>query len=169
MQIATSKWTVYNVPLGYCDGSSQSRCNRAIGNRCLLANYNHYKAGILGHAKSGWLEMRIQIREGIILARFDWSVALHNGRRLRLEDLPSDFEFDFSLKIGSVISKFTKSREEFMEWGVALTSDLVVYPLLVDKKMSHEIDESETVSIGIKIYSSAGLDCKLLLTHIYYA
>jgi hypothetical protein len=169
MQITTNKWTVYNVPLGYCDGLSQSRCNRAIGNHCLLANYNHYKAGILGHAKSGWLKMRIQIREGFVLAQFDWSVALHDGRRPRLEDLPSDFEFDYLLEIGSNISKFTFSREEFMQWGVALTNDLVVYPLLVDKKMSHAIDESETVLVAIQIRSSAGADCKLLLTHTYYA
>ena len=40
-----------DAPVGFCDGSAQSRCNRHVDNLCLLANHNHYK----GHVEGGQL------------------------------------------------------------------------------------------------------------------
>jgi hypothetical protein len=152
-------WVVYNAPIGFCDGSAQSRCNRIIGNPCLLANYNHYKAGILGHGGSDWLTMNVGVvQEGIILGRFDF------GDR-SIADLPNDFLFEYSVA-GKASSL---SRDEFIDFGVEIVSDLWVFPFLIDREMSHNVDESEQiVVVAIRVSSSVAHDL-IRLTHIYYA
>ena len=153
-------WVVYNAPIGFCDGSAQSRCNRIIGNPCLLANYNHYKAGILGHGGSDWLSMNVGVvKEGIILGRFDF------GADVSIADLPSDFVFEYSVA-GKVTSL---SRDEFTDSIVQIVSDLWVFPFLIDREMPHTVNESEEiVVVAIRVSSSTANDL-IRLTHIYYA
>jgi hypothetical protein len=153
-------WVVYNAPIGFCDGSAQSRCNRIIGNPCLLANYNHYKAGILGHGGSDWLTMNVGVvKEGIILGRFDF------GGDVSIPDLPSDFLFEYSVA-GNVTSL---SRNDFTDSIVQIVSDLWVFPFLIDREMSHTVNESEQiVVVAIRVSSSVANDL-IRLTHIYYA
>jgi hypothetical protein len=153
-------WVVYNAPIGFCDGSAQSRCNRIIGNPCLLANYNHYKAGILGHGGSDWLTMNVGVvKEGIILGRFDFGVDLS------IATLPRDFLFEYS--VAGKVTSF--SRDEFTDHIVQIVSDLWVFPFLIDREMSHTVNESEQiVVVAIRVSSSVANDL-IRLTHIYYA
>jgi hypothetical protein len=153
MSVQTPKgWLVYNAPIGFCDGSAQSRCNRMI--------YNHYKAGILGHGGSDWLTLNVgAIKEGIILGRFDF------GINRSLADLPDDFLFEYSVG-GNATSL---SRDEFVNFGVQIVSDLWVFPFLIDREMSHNVDESkQIVVVAIRVSSSVASDL-IRLTHVYYA
>jgi len=152
-------WSVFNAPIGFCDGSAQSRCNRIVGNKCLLANYNHFKAGILGDGASDWLTLSVGvIKEGIILARFEFEIAV--------EHLPDEFQFEYS--IDGTVTRL--SRDEFVSFGVEIVNDLTVYPLLMNKEMSYNMDESEqSVAVGIRFSSSAGSSLRALLTHVYFA
>jgi hypothetical protein len=152
-------WRVYNAPIGFCDGSAQSRCNRKLRNTCLLANYNHYKAGILGHGGGDWLTMNVGVvKEGIILGRFDFG-----ADHASIADLPNDFLFEYSVA-GKASSL---SRDEFIDFGVDVVSDLWVFPFLIDREMSLNVDESEQiVVVAIRVSSNTDL---IRLTHIYYA
>jgi hypothetical protein len=160
MLLQSQGWVVYNAPIGFCDGSAQSRCNRIIGNPCRLTNYNHYKAGILGHEGSDWLSMNVGVvKEGIILGRFDF------GAGRSIADLPNDFLFEYPVA-GKASSL---SRDEFIDFGVEIVSDLWVFPFLIDREMSHNVDESEQiVVVAIRVRSSVANDL-IRLTHIYYA
>lgn len=156
-------WTVYNAPLGFCDGSAQSRCNRNIFNTCLLSNYNHYRAGIIAHGKSGKLSLSLpNVKEGIVLARFDWQ--LENGPRVKF--LPPDFAFL------TTVNGETKSigRSEFATKAVDITGDLRLHVLLLDKEMARNVGETKTIDIDLEVRSDmTGLKPLILLSHIYYA
>jgi hypothetical protein len=161
--VASSTWTIFNAPLGFCDGSAQSKCNRIVGNKCLLSNYNHYRGGIMGHADSGELKVSLPyVKEGVVLVRFDWQ--LEGGPRLA--NLPNDFIFEYS-----VDDKGTSlSVDEFRRLGVQLADDCYVYPLLIDKEMSRNESETKMIKLGMQIRSSTGGSAaSLFLTHIYYA
>ena len=157
-----NEWRIQGAPLGFCDGSAQSRCNRVVGNSCLMANYNHFKSGVFGPIKSGWLDLTLtNFREGVILLRFDWQTG-------RLDRLPDDFVFQFS--IDGVKTSWNKKK--FQSSGVKLTDDLVVHPLLIDKEMSQgkETRAKDTVKIALQFGGTRSEDgAGLLLTHIYYA
>lgn len=176
--LADSGWRLYNVPIGYCDGSAQSHCNRAVGNSCLLANHNHYKAGAYGTDASEWLRMSFPIEEGVILVRFEWQAdslnsILHpasgTNRARTLDEIPKDFRFSFSVDgIDHSVSK-TIQKVEFLNSGVQLARDLWVFPILIDPTMSHQQASSKkTVQVGIRLQTSDP-DFGLLLTHVYYA
>lgn len=161
--ISKTAWTVYHAPLGYCDGSSQSRCNRVVGNNCLLSNYNHYKAGLFGHGDSGPLKLLVPgVKEGIILVRFDWQV---NGVK-SINELPDDFQFiyiiDYQVK--------TLNKIEFQNFGVKIADDVIIYPLLIDKDMAKKEIDIKSINIQIEIRSqSMGSNVTILLTHLYFA
>ena len=157
---SASKWAIYKAPIGFCDGSAQSRCNRALGNTCLVANYNHFKAGVLGRGDGGWLHLTLRnFKEGIVLVRFDWDIT-------PISRLPEDFELEFSFDG----VKHSMSRATFVKTGVTLASDLIVHPLMIDKGWSHNDSKSGEVKVGMRIRSpSTPEQSKLLLTHVYYA
>jgi hypothetical protein len=161
--VSNKTWTVYNAPLGYCDGSAQSRCNRNVFNYCLLANYNHYKAGIIAHGSSGKLSLSIpNVKEGIILARFEWQ--LEDGPRVK--NLPPDFRFEYTVNG----NKTSLNRSQFAAAAVDVTEGLRLHALLMDTAMSRNANATKTVDIDIEVVSViAGVTPLILLSHIYYA
>jgi hypothetical protein len=160
--IAKKMWTLHNRPIGFCDGSAQSMCNRRVGNTCLLANSNHYKAGFVGHGESDWLYMSLPIVEGIVMLRFDLKMNLDTSDQGDLNSLPDDFRFDLS--IGGI--ERTLMRDEFIGMGKEIANDLIVHPVLNDKKMSRE-EGFEQLELGIRIRTAK--DFQIMLTHVYYA
>lgn len=160
IQLAKKKWTIHNAPLGYCDGSAQSMCNRAVGNDCLLANINHYKAMVVGHSESGWLEFaRIpKLEQGILLLRFDRANSA----------LPEDFSIQFSLRgEGDKSATMTMNEVEFKSAGVELAADLIVHPLHTAAGKSFMT--ASPLQISLKFTGGAPGDFALYLTHIYFA
>jgi hypothetical protein len=162
--ISSKMWTIFNAPIGFCDGSAQSSCNRNGLNTCLLANYNHYRAGIVGHGQAGKLVLSIpKVKEGLILARFDWQQ--ENGPRVKY--FPPDFAFDYTV---NGIKK-TMSRVDFAKAGFDLTQDLRVHILLLDNDFARKNNgNGQAVVIEMEVRSTkAGTDPLLLLSHLYYA
>ena len=169
-RISKKQWTLFELPLGFCDGSSQSYCNRRVGNSCLMANHNYYRAGLVGHGNADWLNLTVSVTEGVIMLRFDWNMDLESNtfdlKRNTIERLPKDFAFDYSLN-GEVT---TFNLDEFKEQAVKLTDDLIVHPILLDRGMSMTTDkEVKLMELGIRIRSSEGFNCKVMLSHVYYA
>jgi hypothetical protein len=157
-------WTIFNAPLGFCDGSAQSRCNRNVFNPCLLANFNHYRAGIIGHGSSGKLSLSIpNVREGIILARFDWS--LDDGPRVKY--LPPDFQYILTVNGQTT----TQNRQDFANSAIDLLDDLRLHVLMMNKDMSHtDQGDGKTIDVDIEIIAKSTADKpKIYLSHIYYA
>jgi len=57
---------------GFCDGSSESRCERDDTNNCLRYGANDNHLDVMGNALSGWLIMTVpKVEEGIVLARIE--------------------------------------------------------------------------------------------------
>ena len=168
-KIASHSWTVYEAPIGFCDGSAQSRCNRAMDNTCLLANQNHYKAAIVGHGNGGWLDVTLPVvREGIILIRFDWQL----NEKIQLTTLPSDFVFSFEVTGPlTTLSRGHWSRDEFIQNAVTIAPDLTVHTLLMEERLAHTLGASATdVHVSLKLESvSKPQETILYLTHMYYA
>jgi hypothetical protein len=169
LTVATDRWTLFDIPLGFCDGSSQSFCNRRIGNSCLLSNHNHFRPGIVGHGNAGWLNLTLPITEGVILLRFDWNLdAATNVFDLQsnhLDLLPVDFHFDYS--IDERIT--TMSVDQFKSLGVKLADDLIVHPVLIDRAMSSAEGLDKKIQLGMRIRTSSGQRCKVVLSHVYFA
>ena len=161
--ISPTFWTVYNAPIGFCDGSAQSTCNRHGTNKCLLSNYNHYRAGLIAHGKSGKIKLSLpNVREGIILAKFDWQE--ENGPRVR--NYAPDFVFDYTV---NNVQK-TMNRVQFMKAGIDLTQDLRIHILMLDNEFKPNDPDGQSVTVEMEVRSpKAGLSPLLLLTHIYYA
>jgi hypothetical protein len=160
---ADDTWTLYNAPKGFCDGSAQSRCNRVSTNTCLLSGYNFYQAGIMGHGHSGKLRMTIpNVKEGIILARFEWR--MDNGPRVRM--LPHDVQI--TVRVDG--NTRTYGRQSFAEAVVGLSDDLFVHRLLIDEDMLEGKKDARTVEVEIEATSYIQRDKRLImLSHIYYA
>ena len=157
-------WTVFNAPIGFCDGSAQSTCNRIVSNPCLLANYNHYRAGLMGHGQSGVLKLSLpRVREGLILARFEWNLRPDGPN---MDNLPEDFLFQYTVN-----GKTTQqNRNEFVAATVELARGLRLHTLLKDDEMSQNPGESKTIDIELEVHSeSLGTTSLVLLSHIYYA
>ena len=161
--ISPTVWTVFNAPIGFCDGSAQSTCNRHGTNKCLLSNYNHYRAGLIGHGQSGKIKLSLpNVRLGIILAKFDWQE--ENGPRVR--NYAPDFVFDSTV---NGVHK-TMNRVDFLKAGIDLTQDLRIHVLMLDKKFKPDNPDGQMVTIEIEVRSpKAGVAPLLLLTHLYYA
>lgn len=161
--VSEKSWTVYNAPLGFCDGSAQSTCNRNVFNSCLLSNHNYYRAGIIAHGKSGKLSLSIpSVKEGIVLARFDWD--LEGGPCV--ESLPADFRFEYTVNG----KKNSLNRNEFTAASKDITGDLRLHALLMDHEMSQNRNETKTIDIELEVVSAVtGVMPLVLLSHIYYA
>jgi hypothetical protein len=177
---SSNSWVLYNAPIGFCDGSSQAACNRAEGNRCLLANRQFYKGGLLTSGTSDWLEITVpSVTEGVILLRFDWTMDWRLTEatpgeprwRNRLDRLPDDFAFEYALSSSSSMLKsdvVALNLEQFRALGVQVTDDLVVYPVLMNTRMSHDASAaSEQINIKLRVRTEKLF--KVILTHVYYA
>jgi hypothetical protein len=163
---SSAGWSVDNAPIGFCDGSAQSRCNRQDDNACLLSGHNFYRGSLKGNRESGWLTLKLaKIREGIILARLE--VTTENTSKAAKDDPKQNFEFDYS--INGV--KTTLTKEEFESFGVTLTTDLTVYPLMMRKDTPSESDSDKfkTVDVKIRIRAATVGTTVMRLSHIYYA
>jgi hypothetical protein len=177
-------WMVYNRVPGFCDGSSQSTCNRSPTNTCLLAGHNDFHGGILGDALSGWLMFRLNnVKEGVVLARLDTTVQPNSnaktegwnevnqgngGNRERHLSIPADFEFDYAIN-GKVT---TLLRSEFIAFGSDIVDGMTLFPLLLDESMSEQVDEhgeGRAVDVAIRIRSTQGRAATILVSHLYYA
>jgi hypothetical protein len=167
---------LYNTPIGFCDGSSQASCNRQESSPCLLANRQFYKGGFLSTGTSEWLRVTIpSVSEGVVLLRLDWNanVKLDSATpgeirgRNRLDKLPDDFVFEYS--VGSSQTPVNSlDRDGFLEFGISVAADLVVYPVLVNTGMSHNASVvGEPMELQLRVRTEKAF--KVLLTHIYYA
>lgn len=157
------EWTVYNAPIGFCDGSAQARCHRAATNTCLLSGYNFYQAGIMAHGHSGKLRLTIpNVVEGIILARFEWR--MKDGPRVK--NIPHDFAITFTVDGKSV----THGRQSFANHVIGLVDDLFVHILLLDEDMLDGDEVSRDIEVEIEANSHVQGDKRMImLSHIYYA
>lgn len=154
-----SGWSIQDVPIGFCDGSAQSRCNRRSDNSCFLSNSNHYRGHLFGTPVNGWLTMDIRhAPHRIILARIEISPPWRN--------VPQDFMFDYAVN-NAVVSL---TLREFRSFGQTLVSGLTVYPLLLDENADPDPDADETpFTIAMRIRSASTPEVTLRLSHIYYA
>ncbi len=77
----------YNSKDDYCDGSSNSECNRIeISSSCFYYGTNDNHNGISGDGLSGWLVIKVpEVKEGIIWSKFEVSLQrpLMNDKLLR--------------------------------------------------------------------------------------
>ena len=102
------------------------------------------------------------MKEGIVLARFDWE--LENGPRVKY--LPPDFKFLLTVNGNTT----TMSRIEFAAKAFDISGDLRLHVLFMDKKMSANANETKTIDIDLEVQSVASrLKPLILLSHIYYA
>lgn len=156
-------WSIDNAPVGFCDGSAQSTCNRVRGNRCILANMNHYQGGVIGHGNSGWLFFHLDnVKEGIVLIRFHWEGGLDEMN----QSLSSDLQFDLS--VGGEIS--TWSRDEFISKAVQIGPDLIVHPICIPDESSSKGRPVGQTRVGVRIRSASNQsDSRMILSHLYYA
>jgi hypothetical protein len=137
-----------DAPVGFCDGSVQSRCNRRIDNSCLLSGYNFYPGSLEGRSNSGWLTLRVDnVRNGILLARLEVG---HFGSSLATSSTNHVYEVDYA--VNGV--KTTLTKDEFEHWGVTLARDVTVYPLLLPDRALGTEDEGEAVHREVLGYNS---------------
>ena len=149
-----SGWTIEDMPIGLCDGSAQSRCNRRSTNNCLLSNTNHYRGNLAGTPGNGWLTMSLfNVPHQIVLARIEF------------DSIPEDIMFDYGIN-GRVTSL---SRFQLQQFGVKLVEGLTIYPLLLDKNADPGLDELYPVDVAIRVRCESNPDLKMRLSHIYYA
>eukprot|EP00977_Amphora_coffeiformis_P010039 scaffold2353_cov167-Amphora_coffeaeformis.AAC.30 len=156
---SNGRWTLHDTPLGFCDGSAMSWCNKVLGNRCLMENVNHYKGGMRSRGTTDWLLLDIGfIKEGVILLRFEWNDAMK---------LPDDLIFHYSTN-GPMGNATAVPGTVLAEKSVALAKDLTVFPLMINKKYSHDKSLFGLVNLALRFETSQA-DFHMLLTHIYYA
>lgn len=165
-ETGNSSWIFFNAPVGRCDGSAQSQCNRIDSNTCYLSHFNHFRAGILAHGQSGKLSLSLpNVKEGIVIARFEWE--LENGPRVRA--LPSDFNFTTTVNGSSK----TMGRGEFAKSIIEVARDLRVLVLMMKTNSTDptvSAIDGKATEIDLEVHSTqAGVKPILILTHIYYA
>jgi hypothetical protein len=160
-------WALVNAPIGFCDGSANSHCNRIASNTCFLSRYNHFRGGLIAHGQSGKLSLSIpNVQEGIVLARFDWE--LEDGPRIK--NLPHDFNFTMTVN-GATTSM---GRADFARRTLDVTKDLRVHILYLDERINNRTmtvsKPSQIIDIELEVSSAeSGLKPLVLLSHIYYA
>lgn len=154
-------WHLEDAPIGFCDGSAQSRCNRHPDNKCLLANHNHYQGSVVGGPKNKWLTMQVPwVRHGIILARMTFA----NGSGS--PSLSSDFVLDYA--VNGVVTSIPGS--ELQAFGKEIVRGLTVYPFVNDRDAVVDGDSlGISYDIAIRVRSESDPDCVLRLSHIYFA
>lgn len=156
-----SGWRLEGAPIGFCDGSAQSRCNRREGNLCLLANHNHYQGSVVGGPKNSWLTMRVpSVRHGIILARLTFV----NGQGQDM--LPSDFVLDYA--VNDVVKSIPGSQ--LNSFSKEIVSGLRVFPFVNTRDAVIDGDDmGDNYDIAMRIRSEQDPDCRVRLSHIYFA
>jgi hypothetical protein len=115
----------------------------------------------------------------VILLRFDWTMdwRLREATpgepryRNRLDRLPDDFVFEYSLSSSSSLLKgqvVELDRKGFLALGAKVTDDLVVHPVLMNTRMSYnESAASEQIVVRLRVRTEKAF--KVILTHVYYA
>lgn len=155
-------WRLQGVPIGFCDGSAQSTCNRSKDNKCLLANHNHYKGSIVGSSENGWLTMKIHgVRHGIILLRLEWLEFDLDLDGTAPDDLL--FEFDVNGRETELYGT------EFRNHAVTIVPGLTVIPILLGEEVVGLDTPDTTYEIGIRIQSKKDPQFKIWLTHVYFS
>lgn len=128
-----------------------------------MGNVNFYRGGMLSRGTTDWLVLDIgEVKEGVVLLRFEWSEAYGNGMVL-----PKDLMFYYSMS-GPNTAATQVDGETFLQDSVPLADDLFVYPVLVDKKWSHSKSLSRNVTLALR-FETETADFPMLLTHVYYA
>jgi len=107
----------------------------------------------------GWTEVNTPKKQPPSKDEDDGDQKNTPGTRRRLEDLPGDFSFDFS--INDKVT--TLSRSQFMKLGIHIEDKLTLYPLMTDGK------PLDATTLGIRIRSQSGRGVTMLVTHLYYA
>jgi hypothetical protein len=91
--------------------------------------------------------------------------------RNRLDRLPDDFVFEYSLSSSSSLLKgqaVELDRKGFLALGAKVTDDLVVHPVLMNTRMSYnESAASEQIVVRLRVRTEKAF--KVILTHVYYA
>lgn len=156
-----SGWQLQDAPVGFCDGSAQSRCNRNIDNMCLLANHNHYKGSVVGGPKNNWLTMRVpEVKHGIVLARMTLESSDGSTR------LPSDLLFDYA--VNGIVN--TVKGSDLKNFGKEIVRGLTVFPLVNGRDAVVDGEDFGTnFDIAIRLRSFVDPNCSVKLSHIYFA
>lgn len=153
-------WRLHGAPIGFCDGSAMSWCQKTVPNDCLLANRNHYKAGMLSRGSSDWLVLKIgEIKEGVLLLRFEWF-----GDEIVT---PEDLVFFHSVN-GTEGDVKSIPGDQFKAKHSQLAPDLLIYPVMINKKWSHDNSLFGNVTLALR-FETKQQDWEALLTHVYYA
>ena len=124
-----------------------------------MENLNHYKGGMLSRGTTDFLILNVgEIKEGVVLLRFEL-----DGTR----NLPGDLTFQYSVD-GPEGTLTTVDGATFVEKSVRLTKDLTVFPVMINKKYSHDDSLYGSVTLALRFETSQA-DFEMLLTHVYYA
>ena len=118
----------------------------------------------MGHGESGKLHLKIpNVREGIIVARFDWK--LENGPRVKY--LPGDAAIIFT--VDGVETRH--DRRSFAHHAIDLTDDVRFHVIMHDKEMAQTEGVAKDVDVEIEVISQSegSTTPLLLLSHIYFA
>jgi len=77
-------WSVQGHPSGFCDGTSNSVCDRSKSSNCLMSGHNDGRGHMEVDALSGWLVLRLtDVTEGLFMARVvSASIAIRNAAGL---------------------------------------------------------------------------------------
>jgi hypothetical protein len=153
---SVSGWTIPYIPAGFCDGSSQSRCNRAADNSCLLSNYNFFPSSLRGTPDSNKLRMNFDLVEGMLFASMSWKP---------LASIPDDFELSYTIK-GRM---WKLNKERFEQRGVKLLDDLWVFPFYIDPKMMLGTGAKQTVAFALSFTCPSSPNFELIISHFYFA
>ena len=124
-----------------------------------MENVNHYKGGMLSRGTTDWLLLDIGfMKEGVILLRFEWNEKM---------DVPDDLTFYYSTD-GPMGNVTAVPGTVLAEKSVTLAGDLTVFPLMINKKYSHDKSLFGLANLVLRFETSQA-DFQMLLTHIYYA
>lgn len=124
-----------------------------------MENVNHYKGGMLSRGSTGWLVLDVgEIKEGVVLLRFEQNDPTN---------LPNDLAFYYSVD-GPMGNVTRVSGAAFAKRTVQLARDLSVFPLMINKKYSHDESLFGSVELALRFETSQP-DFQMLLTHVYYA
>jgi len=157
-------WILGGYPsAGFCDGSSNSECQRQDGDSCLAANTNDSRGVISGDNMSGWLVIQIpRLENGLILARMEWWHPMHttdwtevnNGgnedeRRQLLEGQMNNFN-DFTIDDRTGEHRQTKAAPpplvDDFEFDIALDGRIVkTWNATEYKRLAAEISYNEAI------------------------
>ena len=151
---AQKGWDLDTLP-GTCDGTTTAICGREASSDCLLYGHMDYQGGLIGDSSSGTLSMKLtNFTEGLIILKFD---------SIPMNSLQEDFSFEYS--INSAVTAFTKAQ--FIDKVKSPERNVDVLTILDDPFFINTGDDS-SVDFSMQLNNCEN-DCKLKLTHIYWA